>query len=919
MEKLEFLVSTGISFYAPDYEFKLSDLLLNKIWSFRVLQSPNGPISLQLGTQPITNATGQAGDMVDIGGMAIRFQDALETCMGKWIPVPYSRKEQISGSNSRSVDWARAFLYRSPLQTDDSMFRLVLAIDTTLGQNGESSSHREENRGIFPEDIGAAMQANPGDLAFWQTPSMLTWVKNVLQGVPAEGGEKVPPHAAALAAFIALIDGLKQAEVLPEITLLHPEGEEISVNLILDLGNSRACGILVEQTPGQAVNLDECCKLEIRDLQEPGIVYTEPFDTSFKFMPPLFADPLNQLPQNDKNFLWPSIVRVGQEAARMEPSDIGDTGMSSPKRYLWDEAQRHFPWYFNLADDGLGKKIGGSFLKFLDENGFFKGDDAHPPFEPCYPTGSMMTFLMLEILCHAYAQINSFSFRKSRGHRLAVRTLKNIVITTPCGMSLPERDLYTNRVASAIDTYFKVTGMPEQNKPKTHLEFDEATAVQLTYLFGEVKHRFLGDATEAITSLGRERVSANAIKEQVFRLASIDIGGGTSDLMIAEYTPRPSEPSGVSQRMLFSEGFSIAGDEMAKRIIEKLILKRIFNWAQKKNANITWEDFQLFFGPGRGGRDKNFNDMKAELCRQIWIPMAHRHLEFAELDTDDPDIELSFDRFFPYRLPSANVLDFFADHMRKEFNCDITLPEIPWEISRNRVNAVIANVIENILRLFAEVIAQFDCDALILGGKPSSLPIIREILVKLMPVPSARIIGLKGYPVGNWYPFSQRGGGIADPKTTCVMGAVVWLFAEKLANLDGLNLTTDNSLIKQRECYIGTFSPEVMTLTQSLFPTPGNEPASLTASRTTLLGIRRIDSSVCMVNPIWQIAIDRDQLKGNGPYQIKLGQDQSHRECLSVIELRDESGSKCDKDLAKLSLRTMIDDQYWLDTGCFDL
>ncbi|MEW6713091.1 MAG: virulence factor SrfB, partial [Candidatus Riflebacteria bacterium] len=357
MEKLEFLVATGLSFYSPDYEFKLSDLLLNKIWNFRVLQSPNGPISLQLGTQPITNATGNAGDMVDIGGLSVRFQDALDAAMGKWLPLPYSRRDASQGNTSRSVDWARAFLYRPPLQTDDSMFRMVLAVDTTVNSNTGSDSQRNENRGIFPEDIGVPLEANPGALAFWQTPTMLTWVKNILKSVPAEGGEKVPPHAVALAAFIALADGLRQAEVLPEITLLQPEGEEIGVNLILDLGNSRACGILVEQTPGQPVSLDECCKLEIRDLQEPGRVYTEPFDTSFKFMPPLFIDQENTIPQSETNFRWPSIVRLGQEAARMEPSDVGDTGMSSPKRYLWDQAQRHFPWYFNLADDSLGKKI----------------------------------------------------------------------------------------------------------------------------------------------------------------------------------------------------------------------------------------------------------------------------------------------------------------------------------------------------------------------------------------------------------------------------------------------------------------------------------------------------------------------------------------------------------------------------------
>lgn len=919
MEKIEFLVATGVTFYAPEHDLRLSDLLMNKMWHFRVLQSPKGAISLQLGTEPINNATSSAsGDLVDIGGLSVSFRDALEACLGKWIPLPYSHKSTDGNSYSRSVDWARAFFHRSPLQTDENIIKMVLAVDSTINHK-VSTNGQTEVTGLLPEDVGAPFEINPGATSFWQTPAMLNWVKGVLLGVPADGSEKAPPYAASLAAFMALTDGLKQAEVLPEITFLHPEGEPVDVSLVLDLGNSRACGILVEQIPGQQVNLDECCKLEIRDLQDLSSIYTEPFDTSFKFQPPLFQATDYQIPVSEGRFVWPSIVRIGHEAARLEPSDVGDTGMSSPKRYLWDVQQRHFPWYFNLAEDGPGKKIGAPFLKYLDENGLFQGEKAQPPFEPCYPPSSLMTFLSLEIVCHTYAQINSFAYRKSRGHRLAGRVLKNIVITTPCGMSLPEITTYRQRVQSAIDTYFYLTGLPAERKPQLHLEFDEATAVQLTYLYGEVKHRFLGNAREAVSTLGRERTSANGIKEQVFRLASIDIGGGTSDLMIAEYVAGSAEQAVVRQKMLFSEGFSVAGDEIAKRIIEKIILKRIFNWAQQKNPNISWEEFQLFFGPGRGGRDKHFNDMKAEMCRQLWIPMAHRHLEFAELDSDDPDIELSFDRFFPFRLPGANVLDFFAEHMRKDFNCDITLPEIPWEISKTRVNAVITNVLENVLRIFSEVIAQFDCDALILGGKPSSLPVIRNLLTRLMPVSPARIIGLKGYAVGSWYPFSQKGGGISDPKTTCVMGAAVWLFSEKINNLEGLSLKTDNSMIRQRECFIGTFSREVMTMDKCLFPTPGNDAAILQASKSALLGMRRINSEVCLVNPIWELVLDRNQLKGNGPFSVSLSQDPNHRECLSIAGIKDESGSRCNPDHAQLRLRTMIDDQYWLDTGCFDL
>jgi hypothetical protein len=919
MEKIECLTQSGVSFYAPEHDIRFPEALLFKVWNYRVLQSPAGAISLQLGDEPILNAvSGGADDLSDVGSLAVRFQDVLSMCLGKWLPLPFTRRgaEKAVG---RSHDWARLFLHKPPLKSDDDMYRFVLAFDTRIQSGNAAATAGKEQTGFFPEDVGMPFELNPGAPGFWRIPSLLTWVKNLFQEVPAEGGESMPPLAAGLAAFMTLIDGLRQSELIPEITFLHPEGETIDVHLVLDLGNSRACGILAEQAPGQGVNLDECCKLEIRDLNEPTVVYTEPFDTSFKFQPPLFFHAEQNIPHAGAGFYWPSVLRLGREAAKLEPCDVGDTGMSSPKRYLWDDSPRHFPWYFNVVDGGLGKKVSAPFLKFLNENAVFRGEKAQPPFEPCYPSSSMMTFLILEILNHTYAQMNSFAFRKARGHRLSKRILRNIVITTPCGMSQPEREIYRERVESALDTYFHVHEVPVEQKPAVHLEFDEATAVQLTYLYGEVKHRFLGHAAEAIDTLGRARPVEGRGTASVFRLASIDIGGGTSDLMISEYQAQGAGSSGVQQRKLFSEGFSLAGDEIAKRIIEKIILRRIYSWAQEKNPAISWEEFQLFFGPGRGGRDKRFLDLKAELCRQVFIPMAHRHLEFAEMDGDDPDMELGFDQFFTNRLPGGNVLDFFAEHMKKDFDCDITLPEIPWQISKRQINTVISNVLENILRVFAEVIAQFDCDALILGGKPSSLPVIRDILVRLMPVSPEKIIGLKGYPVGSWYPFSQKGGGISDPKTTCVMGAAVWLFSEKLGNLEGLSLSTDNTSIQSRECYIGTFAPELLTINQMVFPTPDGKNGVVETNTSALLGVRRIDSEVCLVNPIWELTLDRENLRGAGPFTVKLAQDPKQRECLTITGMEDERGAKADSRLARLRLRTMVSDQYWLDTGCFDL
>lgn len=920
MENIEFLVSTGLSFFSPEEGFRFTDSLLDKNWKYRVLTNPSGAISLVLGDRPIQNAV--EGDILlkDLGAISICFCDVIRAALGKWLPLPFCLKTADKAIPTKSVDWARLMITRPELQLDENIFKYALAVDTTLNENPNAVGDKQ-GTGLLPEDVGSVFQLDSGNIHFFQTPAMLTWIKSALVDIPVTADDSIPADAVSMAAFFTLIDGLKQAEIIPEIAILSPEGEDISINLILDLGNSRACGMLAEEKPGSGIRLDECCKMEIRNLKDPTLVYTEPFSTSFKFSPPLFDGEDYKIPSISSRFVWPGMLRLGQEAAEMEPFDGGDTGMSSPKRYLWDNKQRTLPWYFNGSFNGMGKKISSPILSCLDDDGYFMGDKANPSFVHCYPASSMMTFVMTEILAHVYAQINSFSYRKSRGQRQAVRLLKNIVLTIPCGMSKPEKEIYLKRVQSGIDMFFFSTHRDSSAKPNVFIDMDEASAIQLTYLYGEIKNHFMGDAKTAIEALGRKRATDSGEEKDVFRVASIDIGGGTSDLMIAEYFCGSGQA--LEQRNIFSEGFSVAGDEVTKRIIEKIILKRIFNWAKEKNENINWEDFKNFFGTGHGGYDGDLNRfiaLKSEMCRQIWIPMSLRYLEFAEIDSEDQNIELSFDRFFPDRMPGSNVLDFFSEKMKSLFGVDMTLSEIPWRISRTLTNSVISNVLDNVLRIFSEVIAQFSCDVLILGGKPSSLPVIREILLRYMPVRPSGIICLKGYPVGNWYPFAQRGGGIADPKTTCVVGAAVWLFADKLKRLEEVAINSDSGKNSQRECFMGTFIKESITMDSQLFPTSdGGNIGRLSLAKTAILGIRKIDSPLCMVNPIWEISLDYEKLKSKGPFTLTLNQNQENCEIIEIKEIFDENSRKTDKQAVSVNLKTMVSDQYWLDTGCFDL
>ena len=187
-----------------------------------------------------------------------------------------------------------------------------------------------------------------------------------------------------------------------------------------------------------------------------------------------------------------------------------------------------------------------------------------------------------------------------------------------------------------------------------------------------------------------------------------------------------------------------------------------------------------------------------------------------------------------------------------------------------------------------------------------------------MPVKPSGIICLKGFSVGSWYPFSQKGGGIADPKTTCVMGATVWLYAEKLKKLEAVSITSDSSMIKQRECFIGTFIKDTLIMDKEMFPTDANA-AKLNISKSVALGVRRVDSNLCMVNPLWEISINQSKLKSNGPYSLMLIQDNNDREMVKISDLFDENGRKADKQAASLHLKTMVSEQYWIDTGCFEL
>ncbi|MCH3713763.1 virulence factor SrfB, partial [Campylobacter coli] len=67
--------------------------------------------------------------------------------------------------------------------------------------------------------------------------------------------------------------------------------------------------------------------------------------------------------------------------------------------------------------------------------------------------------------------------------------------------------------------------------PKIVIKWDEATCGQLVYLYTEVVTNFSGYAEEFFDTLARREKR----DRECITVASLDIGGGTTDLVITDY------------------------------------------------------------------------------------------------------------------------------------------------------------------------------------------------------------------------------------------------------------------------------------------------------------------------------------------------------------------------------------------------
>ncbi len=842
--------------------------------------------------------------------------DHLSELSNRWFPVPY----QLSCP----------FAVQVFLGNTGGGLRAVLAIDT-LEQHGSQGRHLDasfdEGRPFRPLDKNELG-------SFFDHPDTRELVRRLERG----GVDK------ALFKLAALLEAL--GPQLPKLRFSRVESHQpIPVSLVLDLGNSRTTALLVEGRDARVFGVP----LEVRNLGNPLETRADAIDSRLTFLPGPWDKATSPVAVGD-SFQWPSVARMGLEALdrALETPHRYQCTLSGPKRYLWDDRQTDERWHFaqkigsvGAPGDGSGeyRPVFGRILKYVPEDSggiYLREDGPQTPADPRYAPRAMMLFAIVEILCQAYAQINGAVYRTFQGKEASPRVLRHLVLTYPSAMREEERRIYEALVRNAVILACHVLGIRPDLRPnwdaqagsfEPFLLADEALAAQMVFVYEEVQGTFSGSMEELVSVYGHEGGSG----QKTLRVASIDIGGGTSDVMIAEYEDKmPGTGTALSIRKLFQDGVSIAGDEVCRAIVEDVVFSQILQQlptAQDKSR------LRHLFGEGDAGHGSTWRTLRARLVPYFWMPLARCFWAVAEgfaiPDHTDGKLYTVPDLQRVFSLPTVSpVVLLEADRFLGE-----QVPGFPgienllFKLDGLEVERAIERVLREPLRRYADILAQFDVDLLVLAGRTASLPCVRAIFTKEMPVPPPRIKPMARYRVGEWYPSKWKDEGyIRDAKSTVTAGAAVLHLASK-NRLPGF-LVDSIGEVDQRPIY-GLYQdtePHIARANE-LFPANAASPRETATSAPFVythglrIGFRNVDSQEMEGSPLFEVRpANRDVEQALLDDRVALQFGRTREGHITVAKVTSQRGQySFEPTDFVLALKTATYDRYWLDTGVFDV
>ena len=256
------------------------------------------------------------------------------------------------------------------------------------------------------------------------------------------------------------------------------------------------------------------------------------------------------------------------------------------------------------------------------------------------------------------------------------------------------------------------------------------------------------------------------------RIACIDIGGGTTDLMIAKYNFESKIDDYIRGQVLHQDGISLGGDQLVKRLLETIIVP-----AFADSLGLEEEDVQLLFGP-EVPRNREIRAQRVNWMNRLFVPLAQAYLNNAGDDVDRAD-HAHRSRDWSIRWSSNRCKRRSTSSAARA----TTTPSRSWTwcSTRPQFEGVVYDVFDDLLFDFCQRIVEHETDVVILAGLPSKLGYIQQLVKMYVPLSPSRIVPMHNHYAGNWYPYQDEKGHnpgvIIDPKSPVVVGAAIEFMA----------------------------------------------------------------------------------------------------------------------------------------------
>ncbi|WP_343555573.1 virulence factor SrfB [Sphingobacterium sp.] len=903
-------------------------------------------------------------------------KQTLKQYQNKWIPLPFFKENAINRDLLYPTDWVRVFF---TCDEEFSLAKIVIAVDTSLARSENDktgpqlSNNPDENVFRLQSD-----EINLSNFLFTQDNS-IAWIDRYLADLFYDRNEEdryTHPIKKYIAKYVLLLKWLAAQTESPEIQLFTDNIRKKTVDLVIDIGNSATCALLFENKDDDSFDFDSVKKLIIQDYTNPHLEYNNSFPMNMIFSESSFGN-IDKDNYHNNKFIVPSLTRIGFEAEKLIHSastnlDLGyelKTYNSSPKRYLWDDQISDREWEFQPLKTNRVKKV---YLNGISEqlslDGSLKRSREVFGAKSMFSRASLMKFVFLEVLMHAHVQINSFKFREEHGEMTMPRTIKRITISCPTGMILHEQIALRQAAAEACElldgyqrfyfdqdentNWFKkpeiIPSIQDISKTLSQLEdkkdwmYDEATCSQLVFVYSLFSKKLRSNNYVIDHFLFNNK---NTLK-----IASIDIGAGTTDIIINQYQLKTSNKiQELIPQPLFWDSFKLAGDDLMKELIQKLIIRSplkmddlaiegLENYGRSKGIIDIQSRINGFFGENSNNMGYLAKMMRKSFVHQVAQPIVLKYLQQAN---QQESLDMSFEEIIGHKFENSALVNYFERIIGFNFL------EIRWTISAKVVNEIVASVFEGLVRQMCLVINQFECDFVVLSGKPASLLSYEELFKKFLFVSPTNVINLNKYWIGKWYPFADNLGNVEDPKTIVAVGAIIALMAAKLKKIQDFNLNT-TELIKNLSSTADYIISKVENRKEVILTPQKHEQTFLLKSLPFEFGYAKYLSRNYTYSGLYRLSIDHRQMeeviknrfvgrdesfyeeqvdKERGeilrhlPLKVTIARDwDESKEILKIEHIEDNEGNEKPGRFFQLHYQTLDSVQgYWLDTCEFVL